>query len=295
MNFTAFILTFLIPLTLTACHFGNEVTEQKQAVVFTRHVRAGSISDLLNYPARIRAKINATVLSESDGIVKEVLVTLGKQVRNRQTLMVLIHTDPVYQYAPVRVQAPTEGIVSVLDVTPGTHVVHGQKLAAIINPAQIEILTEIPAQDLAVMKKEMVGEFRFPGLETPVRVKVVGISPFVDPTTGTALAQLDILSKLNQIFSPGVQGQVVFKANEHQEFLIPDSALIYKGKDSFIRVIENKKIRQIQVHLGGKQRGNVEILKGLSGGMELVERASRFVADGETVTIENLEAPSESH
>ena len=140
----------------------------------------------------------------------------------------------------------------------------------------------------------MVGDLKIPGTPTSISIRVSGISPFVDPATGTALAQLDFFHK-DHILSPGVQGQVSFKANEHSGFLIPDSAVVYKGKDSFIRLIENQKIKQVQVVLGLKQRGNVEVLKGLSENAELVERASRFVADGEAVTIENEQKSEEKH
>jgi len=249
-------------------------------------VQPESISDVFNYPARVKAKVNATILSESDGIIAQVHVTLGKKVQLQQTLMVLTHTDPVYQFAPVQIRAPIQGIVSAIEVTPGSHVVQGQKLAAVINPAQLEIQVEIPAQDLSIIQKGMVGEFKIPGQEIPLKVRVLGVSPFVDPKTGTALGQLDIITQNHPILSPGMQGQATFKAHLHEGLLIPDSAILYKGKDCLVRVIENKKIKQIPVVLGLKQRGRVEVLKGLSAGATLVERASRFVAEGEEVTIE---------
>lgn len=257
------------------------------ASVFVRKVQAEQIADILTYPARVRAKINATVLSENEGIISQVLVTLGQRVQAQQTLMVLKHTDPVYQYAPVQIPAPISGIVSAVDVTVGSHVLQGQKLAAVINPSQLEIQVEIPAQDLATIHQGMMGEFKLPGQEALLNIRVLGVSPFVDPNTGTALAQLDIIHRTHALLSPGMQGQVTFKANSHLGFLIPDTAVIYKGKETYIRVIENKKVKQIAAVLGSKQRGSVEVLKGLYSGAELVERSSRFVAEGEAVNVEN--------
>lgn len=260
-------------------------------MVFTKKVQLEQLADLLNYPARVKSKVNATILSESEGIITRVLVDLGKKVYAKQTLMVLNHTDPVYQYAPLQILAPIQGIVSSIDVTPGSHVVQGQKLAAVINPSQLEIEVEIPAQDLALIQKGMEGEFKISTRESPHPVRVSGVSPFVDPNTGTALGELEILSKPHTVLSPGLQGQVTFKAHSRQGFIVPDSSIIYKGKDLFIRVVENQKIKQIPIIIGTKQRGSVEILKGLYEGALLVERASRFVAEGESVEIEN---PQES-
>ena len=276
----------IVALLITSCA-GDSNEGQKKASVFIRRIQVESISDILNYPARVRARVNSTILSETDGIISQVFVTLGKKVNIRQTLMVLNHTDPVYQYAPVQIRAPIQGIVSAIDVTQGSHVIQGQKLAAVINPSQLEIQVEIPAQDLALVKKGMTGEFKIPGQESPLAVQVLGVSPFVDPNTGTALAQLEIMNIDHPILSPGLQGQVIFKANQHEGFIIPDSAILYKGKESYIHSVENKKVKRILVTLGAKQRGNVEILKGLTSGVDLVERSSRFVAEGEEVTIEN--------
>jgi multidrug efflux pump subunit AcrA (membrane-fusion protein) len=269
-----------------ACSSRNNHDEKQPASVFVKKVQLEQISDILNYPARINAKVNATVLSESQGIVSDVLVTLGQSVKAQQILMILKHTDPIYQFAPLQVRAPIAGIVSSIEVTQGSHVTDGQLLAAVINPSQIELQTEIPAQDLSVMKKGVLGEFKLPGQEKALQVEVIGVSPFVKPTTGTASAKLKIVSGVNQILSPGMQGQVSFKTHLHSGFLIPDSAIVYKGKETFVKVVEGKKIKQIAVELGAKQRGLVEIPKGLTVDLELVERSSRSVGEGETVTVE---------
>jgi multidrug efflux pump subunit AcrA (membrane-fusion protein) len=270
----------------SSCGIRAKIEAPKPAVVFTKKIQPEQISDSLYYPARARAKVNATVLSESDGIISKVFVTLGKHVRSQQVLMVLSHTDPIYKYAPVQILAPIQGIVSSIDVTPGSHVTQGQKLAAVINPSQLEIQVEVPAQDLSVIKKGMIGEFKVLTQENLLKVEVSGVSPFVDPNSGTAVAQLEILSKTHPILSPGVQGQVIFKTNVHMGFLIPDSAVVYKGKDSFVKVIEDLKIKEVSAELGPKHGGSVEVIKGLYSGAQVVERSSRFVADGEVVEVQ---------
>jgi multidrug efflux pump subunit AcrA (membrane-fusion protein) len=276
-------------LAVVSCH-KNAVPEKSQhATVFTQLAKSVEIFDLIHYPARVNAKVNATILSENDGIITKLNTTLGQKVNQRQILMMLAHTDPIYQYAPVRVLAPFSGIVSSIDVTLGSHVVQGQRLASIIDPTQVEIQLEIPAQDIHLMSNGLTGEFYISNQEHFFNAKIRGVSPFVDPGTGTALAALEFLEGADRLPSPGVQGQVAFKVNSHFGFSVPDSAIIYKGKESFVRVVDSGKIKQISVVLGKKQRGFVEVLKGLYPDAHLVERASRFVAEGETVTVESAQ------
>ncbi len=286
----AVFFRLVFPIFFVAFLFSCANTTEKQAKklpsVFITKVQLQQISDILTYPARVHSKINSTILSENNGIISQVLVTLGQKVQARQPLMILSHTDPVYQYAPVRVLAPISGIVSSMDAMQGSHVVVGQALASVINLSQIEIQTEVPAQDLSLIKKGMRGEFKIAGQEQSFQVEVLGTSPFVKPGTGTASAKLKIASSVNQVLSPGIQGQVSFKTHSHQGFLIPDTAIVYRGKNTFIKIVENKKTKQLPVELGSKQRGYVEIIKGLFSGAEVIERSSRSVAEGESVNVE---------
>src|SRR5262249_23309050 len=141
---------------------------------------------------RLIPKINATILSESDGIVKEIVTPLGRPVSRRQKLLVLMHTDPVYDYAPFVVEAPVKGVVSSVEVTEGSRVVRGQKLAAITDPSQITIVVEVAVSDLSAIRAGMPGELKLAGDENRIPVKVRGISPFVDPATGTATCELSL-------------------------------------------------------------------------------------------------------
>jgi len=86
---------------------------------------------------------------------------------------------------------------------------------------------------------------------------------------------------------PGSIARVTFKANVRQGISISDTAITYRGKDPFVRVVTNGKAKLVAVVLGRKQAGTVEILKGLKPGDDVVERTSKFVADGESVEVQD--------
>ena len=272
---------------------------QDPAVVYVNPVQSTELFDVLTYPARIIPKINTTLLAETDGIVSQILTPLGQRVSSRQKLMIINHTDPVYQYAPVTVLSPVGGIVSAVEVTEGSQVNKGDKLASVTDPSKIRITVEVPAQDLASLSPGLIGDFKIAGRDTLTRVKIRGISPFVDPATGTATCELEITQKATPssvLLAPGLVGQVSFKANVHTGITIPDYAIVYRGSDTFVRVVENGKAKRIPIRIGAKRRGFVEIVSGISERASLVERASRFVGDGDSVNVqtakpENGDAP----
>lgn len=268
-------------------------TPPKTPIVFTDTIRSSELFDTLTYPARLSPTINATLLAETEGIVSRIVAPLGKQVSKGQTLLSLRNTDPVYDYAPLNVKAPVAGIISSVDVTEGTRVMKGQKIATITDPEKVFIVIEIAASDLGTIRAAMKGELTIPG-QAPIGVEVTGVSPFVDPATGSATAQLKLVEKEKAAsLPPGLIGRVSFRAREHKGIQIPEFALTYKGETPFARVVDKGKAKFISVELGQSRRGLVEVLKGLEEGATLILRANSFVADGEEVIVQAPGSKSE--
>jgi multidrug efflux pump subunit AcrA (membrane-fusion protein) len=262
----------------------------KPAIVFTSVLKQIELFDQLSYPGRVVSKVNTTVLSEADGVVSRIFAPLGKSVRRRERVLEITHTDPVYQYAPVMMTSPVSGVVSSVQVTEGTQVAKGQPLATITDPAQIRLIVEVPSPDLPYVHPGTLGEFRLDPQSAPLAARITGVSPFVDPSTGTASCELELAGKDASQLRPGQVGQIAFKAGAHQGIQIPDYAIVYKGGKTFVRLLDGGKAKQVAVTLGHKQRGQVELLSGAAEKAVLIERASRFVADGEAVTVEGDQA-----
>lgn len=258
--------------------------------VFVQPIKDALLSDTLSYPAKVVPKINASLLAESDGVVSKVYFSLGQKVTRNKRVLTIKHTDPVYQYAPVSVRAPVTGVVSSLDVTEGSRVTKGQKLATITDPSQIVVTVELAASDLLLVRAGQVGELQLSSRDKTFPVKVLGVSPFVEPATGTAASELIITEKGDLPLAPGQVGRVTFRVNEHKGFEIPEMAVIYKGRDTFLRVVEENRAKLIPVTLGPMRRGLVEVLKGIKGGEQLIVRSNVFVADGEEVNIQTEES-----
>lgn len=263
-------------------------TPPKAVIVQTEKLKDVQLFTQLSYPARIAPKINATVLSETEGVVTEIPSPLGTAVEKNTRLIVVKNTDPIYHYAPFSVVSPVKGAVSSLDVSIGSRISRGQRLATITDPSQVLITVEVAASDLFSIQKGLAGELRIPGRAETVPLKVRGISPFVDPGTGTATAELVLTENTSKFpLPPGSLGQVLFRTDEHKGIQVPESAIVYKGKDPHVRVIDGKKAKYVPVTPGVTRQGMVEILKGIDSSAEVIIRASQYVGDGEEVVVED--------
>jgi multidrug efflux pump subunit AcrA (membrane-fusion protein) len=264
---------------------------EKVKSVFIKKVNKSEVFDLYTFPARIEPEVNSLILSETQGVVTELPVVLGQQVKKGQIVAKVKNTDPVFKFKPVILKSPIDGVVSGVYFSQGSQVTRGEKLLLVTDPKQVKVLIEIPSKDLASMEKGMKGTLSLKTSKNPVPVEIVGISPYVHPATGTATAQ--IRSTDNEaVLVPGTLGKVSFKSNVHEGIMLPQSVLTYVGKFPHIRLVEEKEqkftIKKIKVEIGPKRRGEVEILKGLDDGQMVVERSSGFIKDGDQVEVKNL-------
>lgn len=269
-------------------HGAIEKSTVKKPLVFVKKAEITELSEILTYPARIEPRIRATVVAEADGVVTKILAPLGSVVKAGQRLVVIKNTDPVYRYAPMSITAPVAGIVSQVEVSEGSRVARGDKVALVTDPTQARVTVEVTADDIKSIRPGLEAEMQLPGIGAEkVKLKVRGMSPFVDPSTGTASCELELADgKSGKLPPPGVIARVSFKANVRKGISLPDSVITYRGKDPYVRIIDGGKAKLIGVVIGRKQAGEVEILKGLKVGDVVVERTSKFVADGEDVEIQ---------
>lgn len=254
--------------------------------VFTEKASAHSIFNILTYPARVESRVNAVVRSESDGAITKILRPLGSKVRRGEVIAVIKHMDPVYEYAPLNVIASVSGVINEVNVTLGSLVNRGDPIASITDPKQLRVIVEVAAVDLRSVQDGLKGSLKIPGIPDSITAEIQGISPSVDPMLGTATCELKVASADQKKILPGMVGSVQFKVNQRRGFLLPEYAVIYNGDETYIRLVENGKAKRVPVKIGEKRQGQVEILSGLKEGDQVIDRAARFLADGDAIQVE---------
>jgi multidrug efflux system membrane fusion protein len=217
-------------------------------------------------------------------LVEKKLVSLGQEVRAGDTLFLLGSTDPVYHFVPMEVRTPVSGVIRELPFTVGSRVEKGQKLASVIDPKQLCIEVEITTKDVPTIKKESSASLVLKeGKSTPLRLN--GMSPFVDPLTGTAQAiYVPVNSKEFSGSVPGSVVQIRIESNKHSGVMIPEEAVQYRDNQTIVRVLgADSKISYRSLKLGSLKESSVEVLDGLKTGDRVVVRANTHLSEGEKV------------
>ncbi len=258
--------------------------------VFVQIAKKKEISNEFAYPAQVNSKVEALLLSESQGVVTKLFFNLGDQVKKHQIMAKVAHTDPVYHYKPVALRAPVDGVVSKVFITLGGHIAKGEKVLLLTDPKKSKIIIEVTSRDVEYFHKEAKGVFHSDNREEKLNVSLEGISPFIDPATGTATAEFSFDDPEKSSFiRPGIMGRIEFKTNIRQGFLFPQNVISYKGTDPQVKIVsKDNTVKKIIVKIGKKRKGKIEILSGIKEGDYLIERASGFIKKGATVAIQNL-------
>ena len=284
-NFGGLKMAWLAGLLLVVA--ASAAPEKKAPVVLAKTVEIESISQVLAYPARVESSVQATLLADAEGVVTQIL-PLGSKVGRGSRILSIQQTDPIYQYAPFKVFSPVTGVLSTLDVSEGTRVTRGQRLGSVIDPNQLKVTIEVASQDLPLLNRGDRGEFLLTDTGEKLAVRLQGLSPVLNPATGTATAVIDFSSAKDRArMRAGQIGRVQFTAAERKGILIPESAVVYRGSTPFVRVIENNVAKYKEVDLGLRVQGRFEIRKGLVAKDVIIERANAFVGDSQPVTQQN--------
>lgn len=265
----------------------------KLPVVFTEKVTSKDLYDLKLYPAKAVSQVEARVIAESEGTLGPIQVRLGSQVKAGDKLFSVRNVDPVYQYRPVEILAPVSGVLSEVSVSEGTAVSKGSLLGVISDPSRLSFWIEVPAQDQLELKLGDRAELRFAGTDEAFSVQVYSVGSVIRMGTATMPIELRLgegvsanLGNLGQIV-PGRIGKVSFQTRLRKGYSVPEEALFYKGKDPWVRLLENGRAKHQPVKLGNRQQGQIEVLEGLNEDVLLIKRSSRYVGDGDEVTVQD--------
>ncbi|MBF0362150.1 MAG: HlyD family efflux transporter periplasmic adaptor subunit [Oligoflexia bacterium] len=289
-------LISLISLISFPLFAGSRVVEEKKPLksVFIKKLQHQEMFNQFIYPTQIASSLNVEVVSQISGIVMELQKDIGSKTRSGERLLFIQQNDPIYQYKPMAVEAPISGVVNAVFVKNGQLVNKGEKLLTLVNLNKISLKIEIPVGDLKFIQEKMEGiieiDDKKEGKEEGIKVKIVGIGPIIDPVSGTSTAELKIVDEKKFRKELPLLGAIVmvsFKSNIHKAFLVSEENIGYRGKSTFIMSLDKgNKVKRLEVTLGERVGGQVEIVSGVKSGEILIVKSSDNLIDGEEVKIE---------
>jgi membrane fusion protein, multidrug efflux system len=184
------------------------------------------------------------------------------------------------------IKAPFSGRVGIRKVSPGAFIAVG---TPIVNLEKIDILKVdfklpelfLPSINIgqtvdvmvdAIPKRTFVGE-------------IYAIDPQVD-VNGRALQLRARLQNADFVLRPGLFARIVVKGKQTREVvLVPESAIVPRGGETYVFRIENGKAVEAKVGLGERRGAEVEVLDGLTSTAQVVTAGQLKLRNGVAVEV----------
>jgi membrane fusion protein (multidrug efflux system) len=187
------------------------------------------------------------------------------------------------------ITAPFSGVVGLRDVSVGALLQPGTRITTL--------------DDDSVMKMDFsVPELFMPDLQIGLRItalsrafndqkfsgEIASIDSQIDPVTRSVIVRA-ILPNEEKVLKPGLLMNVVLEKNPRESIIIPEEAIIPEGRDNYVLIVDaasgDPVAKRVQIKLGGRLPGKVEVLNGLEAGDMVITHGTTTTRPGQKIRI----------
>ncbi len=181
--------------------------------------------------------------------------------------------------------APFAGVVGLRNISAGALVEPGDIVTTLDDDSQMKLDFSVPATYLGEIKVDLPIIARtntYDGKQ--FQGNIASINSRIDPVTRSFIVRA-ILPNDERLLKPGLLMQVDIEARRRETLLIPEAALVPDGDKQFVYRIEKGSDGQliankVQVVIGSRRPGEVEVLEGLAEGEDIVVDGTIKLRDG---------------
>jgi len=282
-------ITSNVTETISAVHFddGQRVAEGDLLVEMTsgeehallEEARARADEAQRQYD-RVRSLVKQRSASES------LLDERRRDLDTARALLVAIES----RLADRLIKAPFDGVLGLRNISPGALVTPGDLITTLDDTGVMKLDFTVPSVFLRDLAPGLAIEARAPAYgERTFEGAVRSIDSRVDPVTRSVRVRA-LIPNPDRTLKPGVLMRVELLRNPRETLVVPESALLQKGRDHHVmRIDVDAKAERVAVKVGARRPGQAEILEGLSAGDRVITHGADKVRPGQAVRVQALD------
>jgi RND family efflux transporter MFP subunit len=184
------------------------------------------------------------------------------------------------------IRSPINGVVTERPLYPGEMATAGTPLLVVMDTSTVIAKAHIPQEAAAALKRGDSATIAGPG-DVKIAGKVTVVSPALDPSSTTVEVWVEAANPKGEL-RPGssVSLQIAGRAVKNA-VLVPAAALLKTPEGETVVMVAGSdgRAHQVTVETGIREDDRVEIIKGLSGGENVIVRGGYGIPDKTRYTL----------
>ncbi|WP_242921170.1 efflux RND transporter periplasmic adaptor subunit [Pontibacter liquoris] len=279
-----------VPGTLTSMRVqrGDRVTKGQTLATIDALVLEQSIAEL-----RTRLELARIAFEKQQSLWNQKIGTEMQYLTAKNNKEALEHNMATLrqQREQYNIKAPISGVVDEVIPNAGEAVAPGVGIIRVVNTQDAKIVAEVSEAYLAKISKGDEARVFFPDLDKEVETRVEVMSQFIDPTSRTFTVQLRPKNSNEITLRPNMVAVVRIQDYKKEGAMVIPVNLVQKdGSSEYVFVTKKDGTRYVaekrEVKTGMAYGGQVEVLRGLSGGEQVITAGYLNLNEGQPVVFE---------
>jgi len=185
-----------------------------------------------------------------------------------------------------RIYSPISGLVAKRHAHPGAMTNPGTPIVTVVSASPMVIEARASERDIARVKRGLpvtITVDSLPGQRFTGRV--MRISPLLDAQTRNGLVEIEIPNSDGTLKGEMFARVELHLGSSRETTLLPRDALVYRGDQPGVYVIESEKAKFIALETGLTQEDKVEVISGLKAGDTVITRGSNLIKEGDRIRV----------
>ena len=265
--FFLIITIVIVGRTLVGNHFKKKFSKRPPPSIIVSEVFKNEFSDNIESFGTAIAKKTQTFRVERKNLLSD--LDLKDFVEKGDIIVKLKDRNII---------APFEGVLGFRGITEDVLGSENSIILTLDDSSEIYADLKIPENFATVLKKGLKVKAKFSGIKDKIFLgEVEGVASRVNAETRSVLTRVKI-DNPNYELIPGSLLEVTLGFNKRNSLSIPDTSIILEGNKAYVyKVSEDNIASRLEIKIGLRDDGNVEVISGLNSGDIIVAEGLKKV------------------
>ena len=265
--FFLIITIVIVGRTLVGNHFKKKFSKRPPPSIIVSEVIKNEFSDNIESFGTAIAKKTKTFRIERKNLLSD--LDLKDFVEKG---------DIIVKFKDRNIIAPFSGVLGFRGITEDVLGSENSIILTLDDSSEIYADLKIPENFATVLKKGLKVKAKFSGIKDKIFIgEVEGVASRVNAETRSVLTRVKI-DNPNYELIPGSLLEVTLGFNKRNSLSIPDTSIILEGNKAYVyKVSEDNIAGRLEIQIGLREDGNVEVISGLNPGDIIVAEGLKKV------------------